>query len=78
MENEQEWQKTVKRLRATLRRRLTIAKQEPQTAEKWKLVLEQVQIGTAYFLRYGWPDWWSEFQRAEDDAVWALRGLERW
>lgn len=55
------------------RRRLRRAKTKGDPQEILKVALE----GLASFDTYGWPDSWTEWQRAADDAVWALEA-EAW
>lgn len=69
-----EWEATVKRMRSTLRRRITAARKDPQTVDKWVMVKEQADKMTTYFRETGgWPDWWAETERARDDAFYAVR-----
>jgi hypothetical protein len=59
-----------KRYRARARR--------ANTQERWSDVIDIVRAFNAYCERYGWPDWWSDMERLERDAIDARVRAEGW
>jgi hypothetical protein len=74
-DKERQWQADVKRLRANLRRSVTLAKKK-KTKEGWQNVFSKAIEGMHYFDQNGYPDYWHEFERAGEDASMEVRRLE--
>jgi hypothetical protein len=70
-------QRQYQTFKAVLTRRLNVA-QAQQTVVAWRAVLQAVEAFAAYYRVSAepMPDFWHRWQRAGDDAVFALRRLD--
>lgn len=69
------WEREVSALRRGLRRAVAAAEKADRPS-LWRQVGHLATEAEHYFAKEGWPDWWTEVQTAQDDALLQIRRLE--